>query len=106
MSDLSRSQRIILALGCLAAAVSGLYSPWIVEFEEDLGYEEAFLVPIAANRRFFIFGEKSPSQLWTEHGEYRYVGMEIDLRQLFAEWLSIGALTAAATLLAGLRRRD
>ena len=59
---------------------------------------------IAANRRFFIFGEKSPTQLWTEHGEYRYVGMMIDLRQLFAEWLSIGALTAAAILIAGLRR--
>ena len=105
MPSLSTPQRLILALGCLLIGVSGLYSPWVIEFEEDLGYEEAFLVPVSANRRFFVFGEKSPAQLWSEHGEYRYVGMVIDLRQLVAEWLSIAALTASAILLAGLRRR-
>lgn len=103
MSSLTRSQRLILALGLLLVGISGLYSPWVVEFEEDLGYEEAFLVPVAANRRFFIYGEKQPAQLWTEHGEYRYVGMVIDLSQLLVEWLSISALTVSSILLVGLR---
>ena len=106
MKSLSKLQRLILAVGLLLLGISGLYSPWVVEFEEDLGYEEAYLVPVAANRRFFIFGEKQPEHLWTEHGEYRYVGMVIDLGQLFVEWVSISSLTVASILLVGLRRKN
>lgn len=106
MPNLSGLQRLIVALGFLLIGITGLYSPWVVDFEEDLGYEEAYLVPVAANRRFFIFGEKQPEQPWTEHGEYRYVGMMIDLSQLFVEWLSIGALTISSVLIVGLRGKS